>query len=530
MRVVACLVFTILFIAGAWAWLGTPVVMPEAPLREGERLHCLSYSPFRGGQTPLDTNVIVSTAQIESDLARLAQITECIRTYSVDYGQDKIAGIAAKLGLKVWQGAWLSSHPEKNRIQLETVIRLAKQYPNTIRAIVAGNEVLLRGEMSSTELAATIRTLKAQVNMPVTYADVWEFWLRNRDLGDAVDFITIHILPYWEDFPVSADNAAAHVETIRRRLVNSFPGKQVVIGETGWPSAGRMREGALPSPANQARVIQDVLTLAKRENFTVNVIEAYDEPWKRALEGSVGGNWGIIDDVSREFKFMWGRAVSNHPNWKLQALAGIAFAVVVFGAAFLARPKVVSLTSWLAVTGNALIGGVLIGWAIENVPIESLGIGGWLRSLALCAVASLSAPLFSIATVCGIPAPRLSQIIGPIKSQATHPVPLSIGIIVIATMLLTIEVALGFVFDPRYKDFPFAPLTAAAVPFLTHSFAVSPSSGERGVAELTAASLLSLCVFYILPNEGLANWQSLWLCVAFIAFAIGLTRVRDVPN
>ena len=88
----------------------------------------------------------------------------------------------------------------------------------------------------------------------------------------------------------------------------AFPGKEVLIGEVGWPSAGRMREGALPSPANQARVIQDVLALAAREKFHVNVIEAYDQPWKRALEGTVGGHWGLLDDAARQLKFVWGAA------------------------------------------------------------------------------------------------------------------------------------------------------------------------------------------------------------------------------
>jgi hypothetical protein len=33
-------------------------------------------------------------------------------------------------------------------------------------------------------------------------------------------------------------------------------------------------------------------------------------------------------------------------------------------------------------------------------------------------------------------------------------------------MLVSIEAALGLVFDPRYRDIAFAPLTAAALPFL----------------------------------------------------------------
>src|SRR5262249_26004037 len=189
---------------------------------------------------------------------------------------------------------WLSSHADKNRAGVESAVALAGKYPGTIRAVVVGNEVLLRGEMSPTDLADTIRAVKARASVPVTYADVWEYWLRNPDGAAAVDFIPIHILPYWEDIPIPARDAAAHVGAIRRRLVEAFPGKEVIIGEVGWPSAGRMREGALPSPANQARVIQDVLALAQRENFRVNVIEAFDGPWKRALEGTCGGHRGLV--------------------------------------------------------------------------------------------------------------------------------------------------------------------------------------------------------------------------------------------
>ena len=117
--------------------------------------------------------------------------------------------------------------------------------------------------------------------------------------------------------------AADHVDAIRKQVVERFPGKEIVIGEVGWPSAGRMREGALPSPANQARVIADVLARGKQEHFRVNVIEAFDQPWKRALEGTVGGHWGLFDDGTRQQKFVWGEPVSNHPHWPWQAAGGV---------------------------------------------------------------------------------------------------------------------------------------------------------------------------------------------------------------
>jgi exo-beta-1,3-glucanase (GH17 family) len=523
----ACLAATALLIAAAWTWLGTPAAMPAAPLTAGEKLYCISYAPFRGAQTPLDLNTRITAAQIEEDLTRLARITGCIRVYSVDYGLDQIAGIAERLGLKVLQGLWLSSHADRNRYQIETTIALANKYPETIRAVIVGNEVLLRGEMTGTDLAATMRAVKAQVKVPVTYADVWEFWLRHRDVAAAADFITIHILPYWEDFPIPANQAAAHVASIRGQVAASFAGKEIIIGEVGWPSAGRMREGALPSPANQARVIQDVLTWAKRDGVKVNVIEAFDQPWKRALEGTVGGHWGMFDDATRQAKFEWGAPVSNHPFWRWQAIGGMAFAVVVFATAIMTRSTRASPAQWLAVSANALAGGILLGWAAANVPLESLGFGGWLRSLALVAIACASPLLMSAATMRGVPMPSFAALIGPADARTRDPVARAIGLAAMATLMLAMLVALGLVFDPRYKDFPFAPLTAAIVPLVTHSLVLLRPEGARGAAELAGAAVLALSVVYIVPNEGLANWQSLWLCAALGALAVTLSRVRD---
>ncbi|OYX80019.1 MAG: beta-(1-6) glucans synthase, partial [Bradyrhizobium sp. 35-63-5] len=169
----SCLAVTLVAIGAAWAWLGQPEAMPQSPLARGEKLYCLSYAPFKGSQTPLDPTTMIPASQIEADLTQLARITGCVRTYSTDYGIDQVPAIAARHGLKVLQGLWLSSDPIKNRTQVADAVRLAATYHNTIIAIVVGNEVLLRGDMTATDLAATIRSVKAQVKVPVTYADVW---------------------------------------------------------------------------------------------------------------------------------------------------------------------------------------------------------------------------------------------------------------------------------------------------------------------------------------------------------------------
>src|SRR4029077_728633 len=98
------------------------------------------------------------------------------------------------------------------------------------------------------------------------------------------------------------------------------------VGGVGWPSHGRMREGALPSPSNQARVLSDVIAVAKEGNWKVNYIEAFDQPWNRLLEGNVGGYGGVLAPKAREPKFHSGEPISNYPHWQLQAGLGIGAA------------------------------------------------------------------------------------------------------------------------------------------------------------------------------------------------------------
>jgi exo-beta-1,3-glucanase (GH17 family) len=516
-------------VAAAWWWLGAPVQMPASPLGAREKLHCVSYAPFRGEQNPLEAGTLIPPAQIEEDLALLSTVTNCVRTYSIEHGLDRIPEIAQRLGLKVLHGIWLSSHPDKNQQQIATTIALAKKYPDVIQAVIVGNEVLLRGEMSATDLANTIREVKSQISMPVTYADVWEFWLRHRDLAGVVDFITIHILPYWEDFPIPADNAAAHVASIRGKVMAAFPGKEIFLGEVGWPSAGRMREGALPSRANQAHVIHDVLALSKRHNFRVNVIEAFDQPWKRRLEGAVGGHWGLIDDATRMFKFRWGEAVSNHPMWGRNAILGVMLAAIVFAAAWTARRSErapAAPTMWISVALIAATAGFLVGWAAESAAIESFNIGGWIRSLALLAVAIALPVAAAAAHAAGHGLPAMTEVVGPPKERIRDALSLALGFLLIALCVLAIQAALGLVFDPRYRDFPFAPVTAATVPLLLVSLLRPKAVGVRPLAEIAAAAVLGASAIYIAFNEGVANWQAIWFCAAIVGLAVTLLRAR----
>jgi exo-beta-1,3-glucanase (GH17 family) len=525
----ALLLISLGVIAAVWWWLATPITLARAPIDPNAKLQCVSYAPFRDTQTPLVRTTHIPATQIAQDLADLAKVTECVRTYSIENGLDQVPGLAAKVGLKVIQGIWLGSDRLKNQAQIAIAVGLAKQYPGVITALVVGNEVLLRGEMTTADLAAYVRAVKAQVQVPVTYADVWEYWLRNREVYDAVDFVTIHILPYWEDMPVRAKFAAAHVDSIRKRMAVAFPGKEILIGETGWPSMGRMRESALPSRTNQARIVSEILDLAKREGFRVNLIEAYDQPWKRQLEGTVGGYWGLFDSVRRVVKYPPGIPISNYPQWKWYMGAGMASSFVTFLVAWLAarrRPWAPRLPSWIAVGISATTAGILLGVATDKMLYESYGIGGWVQWGALLAAATLAPLLSAHALMAGRSLPTFLELLGPREYRQGTLLTVLLGLSLIVTTVIGAETALGFTFDPRYKDFPFASLTMAVVPFTLLMLLNRPQDGVRPIAESVFAGLLVIAAAYTAFNEGGENWQSVWTCAMYLLLALTLWRAR----
>ena len=111
------------------------------------------------------------------------------------------------------------------------------------------------------------------------------------------------------------------------------------------------------------------------------------------------------------------------------------------------------------------------------------------------------------------------------------PLALTLGILLMALTVLAIQSALALSFDPRYRDFPFAPLTAAAVPFLLLAFVAPPPAGARPrVRKRSRPRVLALCAVFIVWNETLANWQALWFAAALALLAVSLLRARAAPG
>src|SRR4029450_383134 len=266
---------------------------------------------------------------------------------------------------------------------------------------------------------------------------------------------------------------------------------------------------------------------AKREKFRVNLIEAHDPPGKRQLEGTVGGYWGLIDDAHRALKYPPGEPISNHPFWKLQMGCGMALRSLVFLAGWLTlrrRPWKPRLAAWIAVGTSATTAGLLVGIAADKMYYESYGAGGWRQWGALLAAGIASPLLCANAAMSGRPLPTFLELLGPRDYRAKGVLPALLGLVLVVTTLIAAGTALGFTFDPRYRDFPFASLTMAVVPFAALMLLNRRKEGVRPIAESAFAGLLVAAALFTGINEGNQNWQSMWTCAVYLLLALTLGR------
>ncbi|MCC6776174.1 MAG: glycosyltransferase [Hyphomicrobiales bacterium] len=316
--------------AGFWALLQRQqsVANIDAPLAS------VSYSPYSRSQHP-DYGDRPTAEQIRADLKLLSPYVQAVRTYSSTGGVEQVPAIAAELGLKVTLGIWIDKDEARNEREIQAAIALARRYSN-VNAIVVGNETVLRADKSVDDLIDIIKRVKRHSSVPVTTGETHDVWLGLVDpskgegqeaaqkklaaankLAAAVDFIAVHILPYWGGVP--ANLAVDQTIRIYNQMRSMYRGKRIVIAEFGWPSGGYNMHAADPGRIEQATILRDFVSRAEAIGIDYNVVEAFDQPWK-TNEGGVGMYWGMFD-AGRQAKFAWSGPVTDPDHWKVAGLA-----------------------------------------------------------------------------------------------------------------------------------------------------------------------------------------------------------------
>jgi exo-beta-1,3-glucanase (GH17 family)/cellulose synthase/poly-beta-1,6-N-acetylglucosamine synthase-like glycosyltransferase len=332
---------------GIWTALDQPQAVPNYVGDIGG----VAFSPYHRGETP-EANKLPTIAEIKGDLALVSGFTSHIRSYSVQGDLAAIPRLAADYNMKVTLGAWIDNKPAADEAEVQRLIATANANADVERVLI-GNEVTYRGDITVPQLIHYIDEAKAGVHVPVSTAEQWWVWLKHPELAAHVDYITIHLLPYWEGLKI--DDALNFSLDKLAQVQKAFPGKKVVIGEIGWPSSGVAIGGAQAGRVNQATFLRKFFNIAQARGLDYYVMEAFDQPWKTSFEGRAAGYWGMYD-LDRHAKWSMTGPVTETPAWLGWALGATIGATLLAGLLLSRRPDI-------KFSGKLLVAGLAQGFA-----------------------------------------------------------------------------------------------------------------------------------------------------------------------
>jgi glucan 1,3-beta-glucosidase len=252
-------------------------------------MHGIGFSPYMEGQEPGEP---ITEEQIRRRMAIIKPHVKWIRSFSCTEGNEMIPRIAHEMGIKTLVGAWLGKEEDKNAIEIENLIQLAKEGYADIVAV--GNEVMYREDLSEERLLEYIYQVKNEVpHLPVGYVDAYYEFENRPKITAACDVLLANCYPFWEGCHI--DYSLMYMQDMYRRTLRVAGGKKVIISETGWPNKGQSFHGAVPSEESAIRYFLNTQLWTKADNIESFYFSSFDEPWKIGDEGDVGAYWGLWD-------------------------------------------------------------------------------------------------------------------------------------------------------------------------------------------------------------------------------------------
>jgi len=252
-------------------------------------VHGFCFSLYEEGQKPGD---IITEAQVKRRLNILRPHTKWVRSFSCIEGNEWIPILAKQMNMQTLVGAWLGKDEEKNRIEIQALVNLAKNGYVDIAAV--GNEVLYRKDLSEAQLLEYIREVKAALpGIPVGYVDAYYEFTERPAITEACDVVLCNCYPFWEGCPF--EQSLEYMKQMYAQAKSAAGSRPVIITETGWPSQGENLEGAVPSKKHARDYFINTQLWSANENIPVMYFSSFDESWKVGSEGTVGAYWGIWD-------------------------------------------------------------------------------------------------------------------------------------------------------------------------------------------------------------------------------------------
>ncbi len=232
------------------------------------------------------------------------------------------------------------------------------------------------------------------------------------------------------------------------------------------------------------------MALAEANGWRYNLIEAFDQPWKRASEGAVGGYWGLYD-ANRQDKGVLEGPVSNLPYWRQWWLAGAG--LMVFTLLLAGQPA--NRRAALALPLLAAVGAASLGLWGELMRTHARFAAEWVWAAGL---AGLNLVVLAHGTLALAVRDGWRQRLFTWLEQRAGWWLLAAGFAAAVSML-------AMVFDARYRSFPTPALVLPALVYLLRPVA-SPRAEVALLAFIVGAGIAPQLFIEGLTNQQAWGW------------------------
>ncbi|KAI1430008.1 glycoside hydrolase family 17 protein [Xylaria sp. FL1777] len=227
--------------------------------------------PWAVTYTPYETSEsggCKSQSEVNKDIAAIAAAgVTTIRVYSTDCSTLEFVGGAAKAhGIKLILGIYIDEPgcDAGNPSVTEQVssIQAWGQW-DIVSLITVGNEAVLHGYCTPSQLAGLISTTKQQLSYTGPYStsetvNIWQQQEFSSLVCPVVDFVGANAHAFFNT-QTTADQAGQFVKGQLDIIDNICSGKEGRIMETGWPSAGQALGLAVPGLSQQAVAVKSII-------------------------------------------------------------------------------------------------------------------------------------------------------------------------------------------------------------------------------------------------------------------------------
>jgi exo-beta-1,3-glucanase (GH17 family) len=271
----------------------TPLPVPVSfPVPSSIPRNGIAYSPYKHGQA------CKSLGEVEADFAIFAHNYTTIRLYGIDCDQvSKVYQASRKYGNLLMIGIW-----DVDTIQdsVEIIAKGVMGEWDAVSMVTIGNERVTNGMSTVEQMVAAISQTRVALRAagfsgPVSTVDTCGTMLIHPVLCDSSDVCTINVHPFFDAFTPATRSGpfvTSSLALLRARLAD--PNQRIVIAESGYPWRGVPNGVAVPSLANQAIALSQIIEVVPDPADLV-LFTALNDMWKKAEPNTFYAEpfWGI---------------------------------------------------------------------------------------------------------------------------------------------------------------------------------------------------------------------------------------------